>query len=130
MSLAEIAKSYYQQGFNCAESMIRAGNDYYKLQLDEKSLALLAGFGGGMSVGSSCGVLTGGVAVLSSLYTQGRAKQSPELMNHINEFVHRFHRHFDSIDCVQIRPIKRTEQQGCVVSVIEGAKILEDLIGE
>lgn len=36
--LKDVAEKYYIQGYNCAESLIRAGNEYYNLNLDEKAL--------------------------------------------------------------------------------------------
>lgn len=36
--LKDIAEKYYIQGYNCAESLIRAGNEYYNLNLDENAL--------------------------------------------------------------------------------------------
>ena len=35
--LKDIAEKYYIQGYNCAESLIRAGNEYYNLNLDENA---------------------------------------------------------------------------------------------
>ena len=31
--LKDLAAKYYQQGYNCAETIIRAGNKYYNLGL-------------------------------------------------------------------------------------------------
>ena len=46
--LQERAKQYYDQDYNCAETILRAANDEYQLGLDEAALRLAAGFGGGM----------------------------------------------------------------------------------
>ena len=49
--LKDIAEKYYIQGYNCAESLIRAGNEYYNLNLDENALKMTGAFGGGFHVG-------------------------------------------------------------------------------
>ena len=53
---------------NCAEKILYGANWAYNMKLPGEALKLAAGFGGGMGVESSCGVITGGVMVLSSLY--------------------------------------------------------------
>lgn len=56
---------------NCAEKILYGANWAYNMKLPVEALKLAAGFGGGMGVESSCGVITGGVMVLSSLYVTG-----------------------------------------------------------
>ena len=46
--LKEKALSYYDADYNCAESILRGGNDAYGLGLDENALKVIAGFGGGI----------------------------------------------------------------------------------
>ena len=57
--LKDLAAKYYQQGYNCAETIIRAGNKYYNLGLDENAFRITGAFGGGLQVGDVCGALTG-----------------------------------------------------------------------
>lgn len=66
--LKDIAEKYYIQGYNCAESLIRAGNEYYNLNLDENALKMTGAFGGGFHVGDVCGALSGSACVISSKY--------------------------------------------------------------
>ena len=48
---------------NCAEKILYGANWAYNMKLPGEALKLAAGFGGGMGVESSCGVITGGVMV-------------------------------------------------------------------
>ena len=66
--LEQIAEKYYKQGYNCAESVLRAGNEYYQLGLDENAIHAFAGFGGGLHCGDVCGALTGAIGALSAKY--------------------------------------------------------------
>lgn len=45
---------------NCAEKILYGANWAYNMKLPGEALKLAAGFGGGMGVESSCGVITGG----------------------------------------------------------------------
>ena len=59
--LRDYVKKYYlEQRRNCAESLLRAANEAYGLNLTEADFALLSGFGGGMGGGRSGGSFGGG----------------------------------------------------------------------
>ena len=60
-----VVEKYYTSGYNCSETLIRAANEYYHLDLHDEDMKMIAGFGGGMFVGSTCGALVGSVAALS-----------------------------------------------------------------
>ena len=55
--LAETAVKYYHMGYNCAESIIRAGNEVYGLDLHDRDMKMTAAFGGGFQIGDVCGAL-------------------------------------------------------------------------
>lgn len=61
---------------NCAEKILYGANWAYDMKLPAEALKLAAGFGGGMGIESSCGVITGGVMVLSSLYVKRNGHES------------------------------------------------------
>ena len=60
-------EEYYskERDLNCAETILYAANDAYRLGLDKNALKMAAGFGGGMGIDSVCGALTGGIMVLT-----------------------------------------------------------------
>ena len=37
-------KYYYDQNYNCAETMIRAANEYFNLKLHDRDMIMLGGF--------------------------------------------------------------------------------------
>ena len=55
------------EDLNCAEKMLYGANKVYELGINRNDLKLAAGFGGGMAMGLTCGVLTGGIMAFSSL---------------------------------------------------------------
>ena len=49
--LKDYALHYYEQGYNCAESLVYGANVAWHLNLDENACHLMAGLGGGLQVG-------------------------------------------------------------------------------
>ena len=68
MTRGEKAKALFEQGYNCAQSMVLAFSD--KVDMDEKTLTKLASsFGGGMGrLREVCGAVSGMFIVAGLLY--------------------------------------------------------------
>lgn len=68
MSKGDIAKSYFEQGYNCSQAVALAFAD--EIGMDSKMIArLTGGFGGGMGrMREVCGTVSGTAFVLSALY--------------------------------------------------------------
>ena len=49
-------KYYYEMNYNCAETIIRAGNEYYDLGLGDRDMIAFGGFGAGTQTGNTCGL--------------------------------------------------------------------------
>gem|GEM_PF-6473466 len=62
--------------YNCAQSILHGSNDYYDLQLDPKALKMIVPFGGGMYTENTCGMLTGGIAVIGILFAEEMPTQN------------------------------------------------------
>lgn len=65
MTRGEIAKSYFERGYNCSQAVFLAFNDL--MNIDEATATrLLAGFGGGFGrMREVCGAVSGMTAVIS-----------------------------------------------------------------
>ncbi len=113
---------------NCSETMLYFGNEFYNLNLNEFALKSMSGFGGGMFEEDVCGVVTGGIAVISMVLTNQTAYQTPNLSQAIIEFKKRIKDAFSSIDCRAIKPIHRDENFGCDQVIIKGLDILIETI--
>ena len=59
-----IAKYYFVQNFNCAETILRAANDYYDLQLHDKDMIMVGAYGAGIQAGNTCGAVLSVAAIL------------------------------------------------------------------
>lgn len=72
MNRQEQAVAYHRAGFNCAQAILLAFCEELGLQKEFAS-KVSAGFGGGMRVGGTCGIVTGGLMVLGLKYGQVEA---------------------------------------------------------
>ena len=128
--LRDIAESYYKRDYNCAEAMLRAINDEWALNLSDESLRLAAGFGGGMGCEDACGAMTGAVAGLSAMLVEGRAHATPGFGAQCAEWVAAFRRDLGSSLCADLKPIFKTEEAGCLETVLRAADSFEQFMKE
>jgi len=70
----EVAGKIFKEGYNCAESVVRAFRDLLNLNISDEALKMATGFGGGLGqAGCMCGALSGATMVLGIL--QGRSNK-------------------------------------------------------
>ncbi len=72
-------KYYYEQNYNCAETLIRAANEYYDLGLHDRDMIMLGGYGAGIQTGNTCGAVLAAVSVLSMKYVEQKAHESKDI---------------------------------------------------
>lgn len=129
--LKERAAAYYlEQDYNCAEAVLRAANDEYRLGLDEKAMKLAGGFGGGLGCGETCGALCGAVAALSAAMIEVRAHATPGLKEACAAYVAKFRETLGSLDCRDIKERYREEGRRCARAVEAAASLLEESFPE
>ncbi|MBO7702919.1 MAG: C_GCAxxG_C_C family protein [Solobacterium sp.] len=127
-SMEEILKKYYEvEGYNCGETLIHTGNEYYQLGLHEEDMKMMAGFGSGMYSGSTCGALIASVAVLSKLVIKTKAHdQLDELRPVISAMVRNFKAESGvGTDCASLRPKYHTKEKRCLNTCLLAARVLE-----
>jgi len=66
------AVEYHKQGYNCAESLIKAVNDVNAKNIP---VALGSPFGSGMGVGATCGAITGAMIAIGAMLGREEAAQ-------------------------------------------------------
>lgn len=130
MTLKETAEKYYKiEDYNCAETLIHAANEYYDLGLHEEDMKMMAGFGGGMFVGSTCGALVGATAALSRLIVKDRAHRE---LDQIRPACQRLYRNFrtgygqESTLCKDLKPHWHSAEEKCWPTVARACEILEE----
>ena len=130
--LEDVVKRYYEEaGYNCSETIIHAGNEYYHLGLHEEDMKMLAGFGSGMYSGGTCGTLIGSVAVLSKLLIRTKAHdQLDELRPVISAMYRNFREAAGAVDCAKVRPAHYQKEIRCLNTCLIAARVLEETVIE
>ena len=117
----DLALDCFDQGFNCAQSVLSTFSVRYGLDVDQ-ALRVAGGFGGGMArLGETCGAVTGGMMVIGLLYGKTRqeddaAKEKTYRM--VRQFVDQFTARNGSILC--------RELVGCDLSTLGGFQKARD----
>lgn len=131
--LEENVVKYYTSGFNCAETMLHACNDTYNLNITEDDMRTMAGFGGGMFIGSTCGALVGTIAALSKMVCQTKAHDMlPVLRPLIQKHTRNFQAILKALDCAHVKPLYHDPDPKikCIKTCLLAAKALEKTIEE
>lgn len=125
MLIDKIKYYYVERDKNCAEGILLAANDVYNLNISEDDVALFTGFGGGMGCGSTCGAVSGCLAVLSKLYG---SRPKEEFRPICAEFVERFEKHLGHINCEPLSAKYKNDTDRCLKTVVLAAEVLEAYI--
>ena len=116
------------EDLNCAEKILYGANQVYSLGLDQQSLRMAAGFGGGMAIGSVCGTLTASIMVLSILFVKDRAHESSKIKDLTQELFSNYLTEMHEIDCDPLKAKYRTEELKCRSVIAKAAEILDKII--
>jgi C_GCAxxG_C_C family probable redox protein len=97
MSKSETAEETFASGYNCAQSVFVTYAE--QLGLDEETAAKISsGFGGGMHLGGTCGVVTGAFMVLGLKFGDGKKRTYDKTA----EFTEKFLLRNPSIKCLDL----------------------------
>jgi len=116
------------EDFNCAEKILHGANQAYNLGLNQQTLKLSAGFGGGMGLGSVCGTLTGAVMVLGTLFVDKSAHESRRIKKLTQELLISFRQEMGEITCSKLKIKYRTDREKCLQVLVKTAEILDRII--
>jgi C_GCAxxG_C_C family probable redox protein len=125
MDHIELANSYHERGFNCAQSVL--GAYYREFQLEEEiALRLAGGFGSGMGrLCQVCGALTGGFMVIGLRY--GRWQEGPahsqdteETYRLVRLLASRFEERYGSLLCRELIGLDLNDPAQRQIAIDEG----------
>ena len=123
-------KYYYDGNYNCAETMIRAGNEYYDLGLGDRDMIAFGGFGAGIQTGNTCGAILSAVSVLSMKYIEKKAHESENIKPVTTALIREFNKRYGSILCKDIKPQSFKPDIRCKATIETACDILERVILE
>ena len=137
--MKEQARSYFKEGYNCAQAVLIAACD--RVGLDQDTAALvMEGFGGGFGRQREvCGAVSGAVAAIGMAHGSARADSDTEadVYARVQAFCNEFKEEMGSIICRELLgqpagdpiPEPRTEQyykqRPCAEIVATAAELLE-----
>lgn len=128
-NLAEVVQANRQQGYNCAETILRTFNDVLDLQLGQ-NVRIAAGFGGGIGqTGCVCGALNAAIMVINLLAGRQSGQESIKPIYALTaEFHSLFTQKYGAACC---RAIKAKRQgAGCNDLIMQTASLLAEFIQE
>ena len=129
--LKDLCEKYYFEGnYNCAETIIRAGNDYYNLGLHDRDMIAFGGFGAGIQTGNTCGAVLAGVSILSMKYIEAKAHESADIKPVTRMLIQRFNQKYGSVLCKDIKAQSFKSEIRCKNTIDVACDILEEVIAE
>jgi len=146
MNKSEIASEYMKNGYNCAQSIIKAYANEVGIN-QEDAVRMASSLGGGVGRnGHICGAVTGAAVIIGMKFgttdpANFRAKE--EAYNRTNELLEKFSAENKSILCKELIPydmknpedLKKAREAGvftkqCPLYVTSAGRILETIINE
>ncbi len=121
-------KYYYDQNYNCAETMIRAANEYYDLKLHDRDMIMLGAYGGGIQTGNTCGAILAAASVLSMKYVEQKAHESKDIKPVVTALIREFNKRYGSVLCKDIKPQSFDPENRCRKTIETACDILEQVI--
>jgi C_GCAxxG_C_C family probable redox protein len=124
------------QGYQCSQILMAIALEAQGKQ-NEDLLRAMAGLLGGMGVGKTCGVLTGGCCVLALYAGWGTPNAAPDerlaamLTEFVDWFESQYRQRYGSIECVEIvQDDMRNKMIRCPGIVIESLVRIKEILAE
>lgn len=124
------AKYYFEGNYNCAETIIRAANEYYELGLHDRDMLMVGAYGAGIQCGNTCGAVLSAAAVLSMKYVEAKAHESEDIKPVVMKLMRKFQAKYGSTLCKDIKPQSFKPEYRCRMTIEASCDILEETIAE
>lgn len=125
-----LQKYYFEQNYNCAETILRAANEYYDLQLHDRDMIMVGAYGAGIQAGNTCGAVLSAAAILSLKYVEAKAHESQDIKPVVQKMLRKFNAKYSSTLCKDIKPQSFKPEYRCLKTVEAACDILEETIRE
>ena len=99
-------QKYYTQGYNCSETLLRACNETYQLEINEEDLRC--------------------IAALSKMVCPTKAHDMiPTLRPLIVQLNQNFKAQLGALDCAHVKPVYHDKEKGCLITCLRAGKAFE-----
>jgi len=125
-----LPKYYFDGNYNCAETILRAGNEYYNLGLHDYDMIMVGAFGAGIQCGNTCGAVLSCASILSLKYVEKKAHESADIKPVVMKMMRKFNEKYGSTLCKDIKPQSFKPEYRCQMTIETACDILEEVIAE
>lgn len=94
------AVEFYNEGYNCAESIIKAINEEKNLDIP---VSIGTPFGGGMAVGSSCGAVTGALVALGAMKGRKEPTDPNTARERAKKMINQIKEKYGTFQCAELK---------------------------
>lgn len=94
------AVEYHKAGYNCAESVIKAFNDEWNVNIP---ISIGSAFGGGMGVGANCGAITGMVVAIGAVSGREDATEPNQAKEQARMLMQIIKEKYGTYDCIELK---------------------------
>ena len=90
----------HKEGYNCAESIIKAFNEDTNLDIP---VSMASPFGGGMAVGGTCGAITGTLMAVGALKGRNTSEEKNNSRTITKEVITKVKEEYGTIECIELK---------------------------
>ena len=94
------AVKYHGQGYNCAESIIKAFNDEMNASIP---ISIASPFGSGMAVGATCGAITGAMMAVGAVSGREDATVQNESRQYARGLMRQIKEKYGTYECIELK---------------------------
>ena len=91
---------FHKEGYNCAESVLKAFNEDTGLDVP---VSIASPFGSGMTVGSTCGAITGTLMAVGALKGRNTNEEKNNSRTLTKEIITRVKEKYGTIECIELK---------------------------
>lgn len=91
---------FHKEGYNCAESILKAFNDDANLDIP---VSMASPFGRGMSVGSTCGAITGTLMAIGALKGRNTSEEKNNSGALSREIISKVREKYGTLECIELK---------------------------
>jgi C_GCAxxG_C_C family probable redox protein len=88
---------FHKEGYNCAESIVKAINEEKELNIP---VAIASPLGSGMTVGTTCGAITGALMALGAVKGREISEKPNETRKFTKEVMNKLREKYGTFECL------------------------------
>ncbi|OVE69480.1 oxidoreductase [Clostridium diolis] len=91
---------FHKEGYNCAESILKAFNEDTGSEIP---IAIASPFGGGMTIGSTCGAITGTLMAIGALKGRNSSEEKNNSRVLTREIINKVKEKYGTLECIELK---------------------------